>query len=336
MYTKLMIFFVRSSPQTYLLLLSLAVLPVTGCGGPDASAVVPASEAPAARISPLTVMTYNVQCALCNLERPWMRRLADFSRLIGYHAPDLIAAQELIIPLDAEHFRASLTTGAQAAAGVAYGSICRVNCDSTIYYRIDRFELEADGAVWLSSWPYRYAAWAVLRQRSTGAMFLFVNAHFDNHQPNQERSAKILAGALEPWLRRGLPVILAGDFNSSPGGVSIVHEGHQSSQAGYEVLASFLTNAYDLTARCDIFTNHADADSNQFTFDHLIDHIFVGPGGWSIQHWGIDYWWGMSDLAPRPFYPSDHWPIIARLQFEPGRPAAQRSAKCAPRITVRD
>ncbi len=300
---------------------------------------IPVSDASASRIEPLTVMSYNVQCALCNVDRPWPGRLAEFTHVIAHHMPDIIAAQELIIPLDAEHFRLALPRPAGVAEPV-YESLCRVNCDSTIYYRKDRLRSVASGAVWLSSWPYRYAAWAVFEELAGGARFLLVNAHFDNHQPNQSRSAKILKGALADWLQAGLPMIVAGDFNSSPNGRAFVHEGHVASAEAYAILDEFLVNTFDRAERCAIYTNHPEPASNPLNFESAIDHIFVSPGPWRVADWGIDYWWTISDHSPRAFYPSDHWPVIARLSYEPGRAAsvtvAAASPGCTPRLSLRE
>lgn len=268
---------------------------------------------------PLTVMTYNVLCPVCTVEFPWTERLPAFRRLIARHNPDLIAAQELIIPIDADHFRGALPQTADG--GPAYERICRANCDNAAYFRRDRFELLDTGSIWLSSWPYRYAAWAALRDRPSGATFLFVYAHFDNRQPNQEKSAAVLRNALAPWLERGAAVIVAGDFNSSASGSSQVHDGHAASQAGYQALTGFLKNTYDLTADRRIYTNHPEPDTNAFMFENMIDHIFVSPSPapgrsrWRVLHWGVDYWWATSEFTPRPRYPSDHWPALVRLEF---------------------
>lgn len=287
---------------------------------------------------PLTVMTYNVLCPVCTVEFPWTERLPAFRRLVARHNPDLIAAQELIIPIDADHFLGALPQAADG--GPAYERLCRANCDNVAYYRRDRFELLDNGSIWLSSWPYRYAAWAALREKQSGATFLFVFAHFDNRQPNQERSAEVLRQALAPWLERETPVIVAGDFNSSASGSSQVHDGHAASQPGYQALAAFLTNAYDLTADRRVYTNHPEPDTNSFLFENMIDHIFVSPATtpgvtrWRVQHWGVDYWWATSEFTPRPRYPSDHWPVITRLErLGESAPLAPPSPLTAPRIT---
>lgn len=290
-------------------------------------------------IGPLTVMTYNVLCPLCSVEQPWMRRLPWFTRLIARHQPDLIAAQELIIPLDAEHFRGALPRPA-GAGQPAYERICRVNCDNVAYYRADRLELLENGSVLLTTFPYRFAAWAVFRERASGTAFLFVYAHFDNKQPNQEKSATRLKAALEPWIQRGIPLIVAGDFNASPSGASQVHDGHQASQAGYEVLAEFLRNTYQLSARCNVYTNHPESDTNAFRFENMIDHIFVSPvaeenrSAWQIQSWGVDYWWATEGIGPRPEYPSDHWPVVVRLEYLEEGPEAKKVSSCNPIVAM--
>jgi endonuclease/exonuclease/phosphatase family metal-dependent hydrolase len=290
---------------------------------------------------PITVMTYNVLCPVCTVEFPWTERLPAFRSLIARHNPDLIAAQELIIPIDADHFLGTLPPAADG--GPAYERLCRANCDNVAYYRRERFELLDNGSVWLSSWPYRYAAWAALRDRLSGATFLFVYAHFDNRQPNQEKSAAVLRNALAPWLERGAPVIVAGDFNSSASGSSQVHDGHAASQPGYQALAAFLKNTYDMATDRRVYTNHPEPDTNTFLFENMIDHIFVSPATtpgrthWRVLNWGVDYWWATSEFTPRPRYPSDHWPVVTRLEYlGADAPSVESSSPAAARITRLD
>ncbi len=290
-------------------------------------------------IDPLTVVSFNVYCPVCSLEQPWMERLPHFTRMLQYHQPDIVAAQELIIPLDAGHFLGALN-GA-SGSGPVYAGKCRVNCDVTTYYRVDRLELLKEGSVWLSSWPYRFALWSIFRDKRNGNEFLFVNAHFDNDQPNQEKSARLLKAALQPWLDAALPVVVAGDFNSSPSGVSQVHDGHASSREGYRILDSYLANANELADRCTLYTNHGESESNRLALENLIDHIFVteppspSSGSWRIQEWGIDYYWYGDPYSPRVFYPSDHWPVLTRLSYQTPRVGQQPLRACQPQLRRR-
>jgi endonuclease/exonuclease/phosphatase family metal-dependent hydrolase len=316
--------------------LCVSALVISGCGN-DRIVVSDAIEWRPGPIGPITVMTYNVLCPVCSVEQPWTRRLPMITRLIARHQPDLIAAQELIIPLDAEHFRGALPRPAGTDAPV-YERICRVNCDNVAYYRIDRLELLENGSIELTRFPYRFAAWAVFRERRTGTEFMFVYTHFDNKQPNQERSADRLRAALQPWIDRQIPILVAGDFNASPSGASQVHDGHQASQTGYRMLAEFLKNTYQLAGLCYIYTNHPESDTNAFLFDNMIDHIFVSspsPRGsfeWKVHSWGVDYWWATDGIGPRPQYPSDHWPVLTRLAFNSRSGEGTTNSECKPSI----
>lgn len=287
-------------------------------------------------IPELEVMSYNVECPLCEFQRIWPWRLPEFKEQLDFYRPDLIGVQELIIPFDAGHFMDTLPRGENGEA--LYAHLCRANCDSAIIYRKDRFKLLANGAIWLTSFPYRYASWAVLQDKGSGNHFAFVNTHFDNHQPNQEISAQILLPALAPLRTAGLPIVLTGDFNASPSGYAFVHEGKAASRRGYELLAAEFRNTYQMTDDCRIYSNHPDPETNRFSFEHHIDHIFLDSpedGGWNVEKYAVDYWWKASAHSPRTWYPSDHFPVISRISYATGVADSRPNRECEPRIVER-
>ncbi len=294
----------------------LLVLVGTACGRADDAAI------PVGDLGPMRVLAYNVQCPFCNYDFIWPFRLQEMAVSFFFHQPDLVAAQELITDYDAAHFQDAL--GWNRETGERYfARICRAHCDSAIFYRKSKYRELERGSVWLTNWPPRKILWARLEQKSNGAQFIFASTHFDNHQPNQERSARLAAAWAFEWLNRGVPVILAGDFNSSLSGRATVKDGTRAaSAAGFALLAGTFTNAYELSPRCEIHTNHTDPATNVFRFEEAIDHIWllsphggIRDAGWSVDNWLVNYRWFRHPHAPRVWYPSDHWPIMAELSW---------------------
>ena len=278
-------------------------------------AEVPEDLPPAGAFGPVKVAAFNVQCPFCNMEFLWPFRLLVMREIFAFHQPDLIAAQELMSDYDAGHF-------SEVLPDTAYTRVCRGFCDSAVYFRTDRFEMLDDGSIHLTLWPPRKALWVLLRDRGSDQTFLFVSTHFDNHQPNQSKSARTSLKRLEPWMQRGIPVIYAGDFNSSPTGRATVKNGDRAaSSEGYAILARRFQNAFELAPDCGIYSNHPDPATNAFRFSESIDHIFLGApadAGWVVRDWSVDYRWFRDPRAPRVYYPSDHWPVFATLEYRPG------------------
>lgn len=97
-----------------------------------------------------------------------------------------------------------------------------------IAWRKGRFAVAEKGVFWLSETPDvagskgwdaalpRVSTWARLKDSVTGKTFLFVNTHFD-HRGEQARRES--ARLLRRWIgenAKGDPVVLTGDFNTTP------------------------------------------------------------------------------------------------------------------------
>ena len=100
---------------------------------------------------------------------------------------------------------------------------------SPVFFRRDRFELIEKSTFWLSPTPDetgskgwdaalpRIASWLKLKDRQSGSVFYVVNTHFD-HKGSQARteSAALIVRRLQDQFS-GHPVVLTGDFNTTPG-----------------------------------------------------------------------------------------------------------------------
>jgi endonuclease/exonuclease/phosphatase family metal-dependent hydrolase len=99
---------------------------------------------------------------------------------------------------------------------------------SAVFYKKSRFELLKSGTFWLSENPSavgvkgwdaaieRIVTWVILKERSTGKEFAFINTHFDHMgQVARRESAKLLLNKVTE-IGKGLPVLVTGDFNATP------------------------------------------------------------------------------------------------------------------------
>lgn len=99
---------------------------------------------------------------------------------------------------------------------------------SAVFYKKKRFELLKSGTFWLSENPSavgvkgwdaaieRIVTWVILKERSSGKEFAFVNTHFDHMgQVARRESAKLLLTKVKE-IANELPLFVTGDFNATP------------------------------------------------------------------------------------------------------------------------
>ncbi len=271
--------------------------------------------------APLTVMTFNVLCSFCDPANfdPWSERLDYFHDIFERHKPDLIGLQEISKGSEVAEF---------VARNPAYEAIYyrdeappnREYPDATILYRRERVEVLERGVYWLSKEPdkawskgwakvqfWRLVVWARMKDKSSGREFYFSTTHFDNNTPNQEMSAPLVLDRVAPWAKK-IPCIVTGDFNSKPDS-----KAYRILMGGKENVGFKLVNTSDLAGAPTI-----DARQNpkpEFHPDSGIDHVFLAdPSGVKVEQWIVD----MNVYGPKNRYPSDHFPVVARLRFSGG------------------
>lgn len=99
---------------------------------------------------------------------------------------------------------------------------------SAVFYKKAKFELLKSGTFWLSENPAnvgvkgwdaaieRIVTWVMLKEKSSGKEFAFINTHFDHiGQVARRESARLLLSKVDE-IAKGLPVIVTGDFNATP------------------------------------------------------------------------------------------------------------------------
>jgi endonuclease/exonuclease/phosphatase family metal-dependent hydrolase len=143
------------------------------------------------------------------------------------------------------------------------------------------------------------------RDRPSGTEFYFWNTHLDHAlQPAREKAAALIKDRIAA-LKTPLPLLLVGDFNAVAG-----------NNPAYDTLVkdAGLQDTWDLAR------DRRNGQFNSF-------HNFHGPqpGGQRID-WILVR--GPADVAVSEIvtfqqngqYPSDHFPVLARLGLSPGAP----------------
>ena len=279
------------------------LLALFGCGG---------SQKPA-----FTVLTYNVLCSFCDLQNfdPWEQRLDAFEDILRRHDPDVFGLQELFTADEVKQ----LQKRRPGFTALYFHDPQRQNLidypDATLFYRTTLFDALESGTYWLSDTPevawsggwssgqiWRLVTWARLRHKPSGRDFYVATTHVDNNHPNQEHSAQVLLQQTGP-IAQTLPVILMGDFNSTP-----ATDAYQALLAGANGFA-FL-DAHDLALKQEVLFNAPQQPA--YDAAERIDQIFLGGAGkFRVERWSVDlFTYGASAR-----YPSDHFPISVKLSF---------------------
>lgn len=255
----------------------------------------------------LHVATYNLRLDVASDgANAWPHRRDAVKALVRRHGFDVFGTQEALpgqlADLDA------LTEYARVGVGRDDGK--QAGEHSAIFYRRDRFELLAHGDFWFSQTPEvpskgwdarccnRLASWARLHDKASGKALTVVSVHFDHEGEVARRES---AALLLRWLAgrdSGDALVALGDFNSGP---------------ETEQIRRMQAVMGDARLRSEAPPYGPEGTFNGFAMGQApgprIDYIFVGP---RIRV--LDY--AVLTDADGQRYPSDHFPVTARLRVE--------------------
>lgn len=271
-----------------------------------------------AQEAPFQVMTFNIR-----YPNPgdgfnyWPNRKDLAASMIRYHEADLVGVQEA--------FRGQLEDLMELLPGYEWFGVCRTDGSkapdpdgefSAILYRPDRFEFLEGNTFWLSENPEkvgvagwdaalpRIVTWAKFRDKRSDKMFYHFNTHFDHRGEEARRQSARLIRRKIREIAGNTPLVLTGDFNTIP------------TDAPYRELTDEQQEDRLLDALYRSEQPHHGPMStwtNAFQFpgvpDRRIDYIFIKNNVTVLRHATLsDSWSGR--------LPSDHLPVIARLQIQ--------------------
>jgi len=261
------------------------------------------------------IMSYNIRYATeADSLNAWDYRKERVVNLVQFHEADIIGMQEALlsqIQYVAEQLPDYKWCGVGRDDGKEAGEF------SPIFYNTNLFTLLEDSTFWLSESPEapskswdaalnRIVTWAKFTYKPTGDDFYFFNTHFDHRgQIAREESAKLLVLKITEIVGSE-PVILTGDFNSTPDSFPYtVIAGTSESGSGAVVPLKDAFHHSELPHHGALRTYSGFAVNDSLPGDR-IDYIFVRNNINVLKH-GI-----LTDFREGR-YPSDHLPVIARV-----------------------
>ncbi|WP_341228181.1 endonuclease/exonuclease/phosphatase family protein [uncultured Arcticibacterium sp.] len=255
--------------------------------------------------SSLNVMSFNIRYATPNDGiNQWENRKEHVAETISYFETDICGLQEATEPqvlFLGEALSNYKWVGVGRDDGKAGGEF------SPIFYNSSKLALTSWNTVWLSKTPEkpskdwdaalpRIATVAHFIRKSDGKAFVAINTHYD-HRGDLARveSSKLLLALIAKMKD---PVILMGDFNSTPTDEPILIYTNGG-----------LKNTQDVSKTphygpIDSFTGFKSSERE----NSQIDHIFINSGITVLKHAAISQTWG-------GLFASDHHPILTTLKF---------------------
>lgn len=303
------------APLAHCLLLSANLL-LAACT--SLSAEIPATQPatntrPAPAAHELRAMTLNIRYpAPDDGPDSWPLRRNCVGQLLAAEAPDVVGLQEAFL-LQVQALHEDLPELAWLGRS-RYGN--SENEHTAILYRRERLELLDSGDFWLSDTPDvvasitwgnalpRMVTWADFRDRRSGQRLHVINTHYPWRSQDadaRERSSRLILAHIQA-LPVELPILLLGDFNTTPGTPPHAIFRHGGLEDAWLQAAE---------RSGPEGTWHAFKGVPQTRIDWILSRGFVAEQVQTID-----------EACAHGRWPSDHFPVSATLRWV--RPAATR------------
>jgi endonuclease/exonuclease/phosphatase family metal-dependent hydrolase len=256
----------------------------------------------------LTIETFNLR-----FDNPkdtgnlWVNRSPVVAALIRFHKFDILGTQEGLFN-QLEDINRQLPEYEHYGLGRDDGK--EKGEHSAIFFKKDRFNLLKKGDFWLSETPDKpskgwdaklnsICSWVQLLDKISGKKFYFFNVHYD-HQGKiaREESSKLILQRIKA-IAGNAHAILTGDLNGD------------MSSSWYAGLANsrFLKDTFKEAAHPYINNPSTNGFGRSITGNTVIDHLFA-TNDFLVTRWGI-----LTDTYHGK-YPSDHFPVLADIEFK--------------------
>lgn len=259
-----------------------------------------------AGIDSLKVMSYNIRYDNPNDgENLWdIRKPATKEMIYDLH-PDVFGIQEAEVH-QVRYIEESCPDYASIGVGRDDGK--EGGEFMSIFYDKKTIKLHDWGTIWLSdtpekpglgwdAWCPRTATWAKLEIIRTGRNIFYVNTHLDHGGKNaRKNSLDLIVSLIKEKNTENVPVVLTGDFNVTPDNTFTLDN-----------LYAYMNNAAETALEADdVPTNNAFGKRDGKVIDYIWWKDFKSCKEYRVirkEYLGIRY-------------VSDHWPIIAELEFQ--------------------
>lgn len=267
----------------------------------------------AALREPMSVMSFNIRYGTAkDGENEWAARRAMLFDMLRDQDADLIGLQEAL-DFQIDEILAALPQ--YAATGVGRDDGARKGEYSAILFRRDRFQVAEAGTFWLSDTPgipgskswgnsiTRICSWARFIDRD-GRGFYHFNVHLDHQsQPSRERSTILLRARIDTRAVARDPAVVTGDFNvgeDNPALSTLV----APNASGTPPFVDTFRVLYPSAGDAGTFSNFRFGQHGP----DKIDYVLVEPAAEVLTAAIVRFSRGER-------YPSDHFPVVARVRL---------------------
>ncbi len=274
---------------------------------------------PPATWEPLTVTSFNIRYGTArDGDNEWPARRALVFDVVRRQDADLIGLQEA---LDFQIDEIVAAVPMYAVVGVGRDDGERKGEFSAILFRKDRFRVAEAGTFWFSDAPSvpgsttwgntitRICTWARFIDLH-GRGFYHFNVHLDHQsQPSRERSTVLLRGRIDTRAVLSDPVIVTGDFNVGEANPALATLTGPTTAPGQRptLTAPFVDTFRVLHPEVNDAGTFSGFKFGQRGADK-IDYVLVQPGT-AVLRAEIDR------FSRDDRYPSDHFPVLARIRL---------------------
>ena len=262
----------------------------------------------------LRVMSFNIRNSHArDGENNWYLRKELVYEVIRNYSPDVLGLQEAN-RFQMDEFNKQFPE--YAATGIGSGGETKGQYSAILYLK-KRFEVSESGNFWLSETPekpskdwgsahVRICTWARLVDQNTKQPLYVYNTHMDDgSQKARENGARLIMKHIRGQTNSD-PFILMGDFNAPENSDAIAYmkgARHLTDQTPVQVVDSFrvLHPQRKNVGTYNGFTGETSGSK--------IDYVFVTPGIRILEA-------SILTTNRNGRYPSDHFPVTARLRLE--------------------
>jgi len=261
----------------------------------------------------LRVMTFNVRLNVASdSSNAWPNRKDIAASMIRFHKADVIGLQEAFSE-QVEDLANRLPEYGWFGIGRDDGK--KAGEFMAVFYRTDRLQVLTDSTFWLSETPEkpglgwdaacnRVVTLGKFKDKKSGKTFYLFNTHFDHKGEIARReSAKLLLKNVVK-IGNNLPVIVTGDFNSTP--VSEPYKILTMGVNGFKLIDSKSVSQYPHHGPTGTWTGFKSA---YYPDAKPIDYIFIHNNVKVLLHGTL------SDSFDGRF-PTDHMPVLVEVIIE--------------------
>lgn len=259
----------------------------------------------------LRVITYNIRLNIASDGvNAWPNRKDEVCALLDFHQAEIFGLQEAMYDQIQD---ISSKMPKMKWVGVGRDDGKQAGEFSPIFYDADKFKALKNGGFWLSETPdkpglgwdaacNRVCTWITLKEEKTGDKFMVFCTHFDHVGVKaREESARLIMKKIKELNTDKLPVIVMGDFNSTP------------EMEAYKTITTELKDSREISKKAPY---GPVGTFNSFKFDapmkDRIDYVFVND---KVE---VKRYATLTDNKDQRF-PSDHQPVLVVLELKNGK-----------------